>query len=126
MWDTGRMTKNCGSTQQTVFYQSSVDGQLFETITHRAPALMRSCESGEAGEARVRCGMWVRPRKAASAFCLSVHISHHHHSWMVTKTSTIFMSTCKLGHFTQGRISYINTKKCWCKGSFIPLPMLAW
>lgn len=74
------MTKNCGSTQQTVFYQSNVDGQLFETITHRAPALMRSCECGEAGEARVSCGMWVRPRKAA-AFCLSVHIITIH-GWL--------------------------------------------
>lgn len=74
---------------------------------------------------RSTCDMWdVGAAKEGGSFL--PFCSHHHHSWMVTKMSTIFMSTCKLGHFTQGRISYINTKKCWCKGSFIPLPMLSW
>lgn len=78
------MTENCGSTQQTVFYHSSVDGQLFETITHRAPALMRSCECGEAGEARVSWDVGAAKEGGSFlSFCL-----HHHHSWMVTKTST--------------------------------------
>lgn len=66
------------------------------------------------------CGQGRRHQLSAFLFTSSSFMDGYenvNHIYEYVQTRTFYPRTYLL--------FYINTKKCWCKGSFIPLPMLS-